>query len=125
MIDERRLYQLVGERIRKVRERGGVNGTITQADLAELVGLERTSITNIEKGNQKMPLHVLFKLCDVLQLKITDVLPSVTEVQMTSARLAETEVAIAGSNFRAPPLVAQAVAALLTGTGTNNASLKK
>lgn len=41
-------------------------GRMTQAELAALVDLERTSITNIEKGAQKLSLHVLYKICDVL-----------------------------------------------------------
>lgn len=81
MIDEKRLYEMMGRSIRELRtSRLGANGAMTQAELAKAVGLERTSITNLEKGSQKVPLHVLYAVCLVLGADVADVLPPLSEV---------------------------------------------
>lgn len=111
MIDEKRLYVTLGERIRRFREDQALRGgRMTQAELAEAVGLERTSITNIERGNQKVPLHVLFRICEVLRAPITEMLPALPEVQ--SAEVTES-IDFEGRTYQASPLVAQALANIL------------
>jgi len=47
------VYKQIGLRIRSIRETLGV----TQSELAERVGLTRTSIVNIEAGRQRILLH--------------------------------------------------------------------
>jgi transcriptional regulator with XRE-family HTH domain len=81
MISEERLYSFLGGRLRELREGAGGRRKLTQAELAQLVGLERTSITNIEKGAQKVPLHILYRLCGALQVDISQILPPVSIVQ--------------------------------------------
>ncbi len=71
MISEE-LYILVGQLIRKVREEHG----LTQAQLATLVSLTRTSITNIEHGRQKLLLHTLYGIADALDIEPQTLLPS-------------------------------------------------
>ena len=51
-------YVAVGGLIREARESRGV----TQEALASLVLLSRTSLTNIERGRQKVRLHTLCRL---------------------------------------------------------------
>ena len=80
MVDEKRLYKVLGERLRGRRENGPA-GRLTQAQVAEAVGLERTSITNTESGAQKLSLHMLYRVCDALQVSINDVLPPADEVR--------------------------------------------
>lgn len=71
------LYALIGERLKRHRiERGK-----TQAWLADRVGMLRTSITNIELGRQKAPLHVIYTLCAVLDVDPLDILPRLTEIR--------------------------------------------
>lgn len=85
MIDESRLYKAMGQNIRELRAgRQSANGFLTQADLAKSVGLERTSITNLEKGSQKVPLHVLYAVCSALGVDVADVLPPLSIVQLDS-----------------------------------------
>ena len=43
-----RLYKEFGQRLRKARE----DAQLTQKEVADRVGLKRTSITNIERGRQ-------------------------------------------------------------------------
>lgn len=82
MIDESRLYRAMGQNIRELRVgKQGANGFLTQAELAKSVGLERTSITNLEKGSQKVPLHVLYAVCSALGADVADVLPPLSVVQ--------------------------------------------
>ena len=58
------VYRIVGARIRDER----LKRNITQNDLAASVGLTRTSITNIEKGRQKLSLHTLVALASELRV---------------------------------------------------------
>lgn len=52
----------LGQRIRALRRARG----LTQEQLAGLVGLERTSITNIESGNQQVTLSKLILIAEAL-----------------------------------------------------------
>jgi len=124
MIDEKRLYQALGERIRRLRESRSGERRMTQAELARLVGLERTSITNIERGNQKVPLHVIYRVCEALGITITDALPSVIEVQRLDDEIPLQELEFSGETLKAPPLVAEAVTSLLLQRGENSDSTK-
>lgn len=65
------LYRDFGRQLRARRRRAH----LTQEQLAERVGLSRTSITNIEKGTQHIPLHVLYQLAGALGTKPADLLP--------------------------------------------------
>lgn len=76
MIDQDRLYAFIGEQLKSHRETRG----LTQLQLAERVNLERTSITNIERGKQKLPLHVLFGVCHSMGIAVSDVLPRMDQV---------------------------------------------
>src|SRR5690242_113789 len=52
------LYVEFGRQLREARDDAG----LTQGQLADAVGLSRTSITNIEAGTQPVALHMLFAL---------------------------------------------------------------
>lgn len=71
-LDEALLYQRLGERLRLRRIQVG----LTQVELAARAGLLRTSITNIEAGRQRPPLHVLYRLCFALGIDLAAILPS-------------------------------------------------
>jgi DNA-binding XRE family transcriptional regulator len=70
-VNETVLYNLVGENIRQQR----LKVDMTQTELADAVGVLRTSIANIEAGRQKPPLHLLYKLCIELGVEVVDILP--------------------------------------------------
>lgn len=110
MIDERRLFQEVGQKIRQLRAApAGGRARLTQAELAEMVGLERTSITNIERGNQKVPLHVLYRICEALRAPITDVMPAIAEVQQAQPEPSLEEFPFASKSVEMTPLVKRAL----------------
>ncbi|MEN6545660.1 MAG: helix-turn-helix transcriptional regulator [Armatimonadia bacterium] len=52
------------------KERG-----LTQADLAQLVGMSRTQITNIEVGRSDMPLKTLARFAEALNVSMKDLVP--------------------------------------------------
>jgi transcriptional regulator with XRE-family HTH domain len=60
------LYEILGEQIRIAREKANIN----QEHLAQYLDLSRVSISNIEKGKQKIQLHSLLELAKYLQIEI-------------------------------------------------------
>jgi transcriptional regulator with XRE-family HTH domain len=75
-VDEGLLYRAVGARLRERRVALGM----TQAELAQASGILRTSITNIEAGRQKAPLHVLYSICSALNVVTAAILPANADV---------------------------------------------
>lgn len=65
------MYEQVGKRVHAARARLG----ISQETLAKLVFLTRTSITNIERGRQRILLHTLMELASALRVPVTSLLP--------------------------------------------------
>ena len=65
------IYKKFGRRLRDARKAA----ELTQEALADRVGLSRTSITNIEKGRQRIPLHALFLLAPAVGVPPPALLP--------------------------------------------------
>jgi len=95
MIDQDLLYRIVGERLRKARRQG----SISQSDSAAAIAHLRTSITNIEGGRQRAPLHVLYELCHYLRIQLISILPLEEEVREDSLELVRTGEVV----FELPP----------------------
>jgi transcriptional regulator with XRE-family HTH domain len=70
--NQRQFYAEVGRRIRAARKAR----SLTQEALASGVSLTRTSITNIEQGRQKFPLHMLAELATALHVPPAALLPA-------------------------------------------------
>ena len=104
-INERDLYAQIGMRIKEIRE--SQSEKLTQAKLGEFVGLERSSISNIEKGTQRVPLHILFGLCATLRVDPSTVIPSIDDVKVDTG---VEEVRVGDKVLMMPSLVAQAIA---------------
>jgi DNA-binding XRE family transcriptional regulator len=84
MIDNKRLYELIGERVRRARETQ--TPRMSQEELATILDLKRTSITNIELGNQKLTLETIYKLCERFGLQVHEFLPSVEDLTVAQER---------------------------------------
>lgn len=69
----KRLYAEFGRKIRSLRVREEL--ALSQEALSRRVGLSRTSITNIEKGRQQIPLHALYIFADALGVEPSALLP--------------------------------------------------
>lgn len=65
-------YRAFGRLVRMHRQR---LDDMTQEKLGRLVGLSRTSITNIEKGRQHVALHQLLAIADALAVRPEALLP--------------------------------------------------
>ncbi len=75
------LYLELGRLVRAHRTRL----QLTQETLAERIGLSRTSITNIEKGRQKILIHQLFALAEALKIRPEALLPTVRTDQIPAS----------------------------------------
>lgn len=71
MIDP--IYAQLGAAIRDARN----VKRITQGELADKIGLSRTSITNIEAGRQQILFHTLRDIADVLNINLFTLLQSI------------------------------------------------
>lgn len=71
-MDENLLYRSFGRRV--AGRRSAL--TLTQAQLAARIGVSRASIANIERGQQNLSLHQVYRLTEALGLSdVTDLLP--------------------------------------------------
>lgn len=72
-MSEMELYRALGRAVAKRRN----ELKLTQAFVAERIGLTRASLANIETGRQKLLLHQVYRLANVLQLgSILDLAPA-------------------------------------------------
>jgi len=76
MTDFDELYRGVGRKIRQTRE----NAHLSQNLLAKRLGISRTSMVNIEAGRQRAPLHLLWQIAELLETKVTLLIPSPEEL---------------------------------------------
>jgi transcriptional regulator with XRE-family HTH domain len=81
-----RLYKQFGQQLRQARS----DAKLTQDEVAERVGLKRTSITNIECGRQHIALHQLFLLASAVGTAPEALLP---DAQAANEELFDAEVA--------------------------------
>lgn len=71
IMDNELFYREFGRNLKDFRGKAH----LTQSELAERVGLSRTSVTNIEVGRQKIPLHLLYTLAASLGVEPALLLP--------------------------------------------------
>ena len=57
-------YEQLGDRIYRARRSAG----LSQEELGRRVGLNRSSISNVEKGRQRILAHVLMDFCAALSI---------------------------------------------------------
>lgn len=67
------LYKEFGRGLKAARRDG--KPKLTQQQLADRVGLSRTSITNIESGRQQVALHQVYLLASALGRQPAELLP--------------------------------------------------
>jgi transcriptional regulator with XRE-family HTH domain len=71
-MEEAQIYQEVGGAVAARRKALG----LTQAQIANKIGLSRASLANIERGNQKVLLHHIYALADALEMQdVRELLP--------------------------------------------------
>lgn len=67
-IDERMIS--FGRRVRELRKSKG----ISQERLAEMAGIDRSYMGNIERGEKNITLKKAYEVCDALDVKIQDLI---------------------------------------------------
>jgi len=72
------LYVEFGKRLKTWRHFCGYN----QEEFASKIeGIGRTSISNIESGNQQPPLHIVYQICKALGIEVYELLPSIFQIE--------------------------------------------
>lgn len=71
------LCNAIGVNIKKLRRKKKVG----QADLAKQIYLSRSSLSNIEIGNQQPTLKAIYEIAIALKCEISDILPNTSEYQ--------------------------------------------
>src|SRR5260370_29919726 len=72
---KRKLYKTIGGKIKIARK-----SKKSQQELAGSLNLTRTSITNIEMGNQRVQIDTLWQIADILGVSIQELLPTKDEI---------------------------------------------
>lgn len=70
--DKDLLWVQIGENVTQARKRHG----ITQDQLAKMIHLSRTSVVNLEGGNQRCPVDTLYDIAGACGITITELLPA-------------------------------------------------
>jgi DNA-binding XRE family transcriptional regulator len=104
-VNETLLYNLIGTTIKQQRRKADM----TQEQLADAVGVLRTSITNIEAGRQKLPLHLLYEVCIALGVEVATILPASAAVSQPTTK----SISIDGVIKEVPPKTAEFLKQLL------------
>ena len=72
VVEEHVTYKkFIGWRLEQIRK----SNSLTQEELADKLDLSRASVVNIEKGRQELSLKNLQKLCELFNLKSSEILP--------------------------------------------------
>ena len=76
ILAEKKLYALVGEKIRAVRR--ALTPLVSQEDVHSRSNkkISRSSVANIERGSQRVSLHQLFRIADILNVEPAALLPA-------------------------------------------------
>lgn len=77
------IYTIIGSKIKENRVRLGFN----QTQLASELGVARSSISHLESGNQQIPIHIIYKICDYLKINLSDLLPTDQEIKENIIRI--------------------------------------
>lgn len=69
------LYTRIGDHLKTAREQRGVS----QHNLADAIGVTRSSVANIESGRQRIQIHTLIAACQALNLDPADIVSQALE----------------------------------------------
>ena len=81
-MDKHDLYGKIGNRVRDVRKAK----RLTQQFVAGKMNVKRTSITNLESGKQCPSLDFIYRLCNLLDIDVYEILPSSDEWKSSQER---------------------------------------
>ena len=78
--DQSEFYKKLGISIKEARQ----SASLKQEYVAYQLGLKRTSLVNIEQGNQKIQLHALVQLAEILNVNLNELIPNNVDVSKVS-----------------------------------------
>ncbi len=105
MIDEDTVYSVVRSNIKKLRTDHPIaQKKLTQSELATAIGINRATLTNIEVGNQRPPLHLIYRICEHFSVEIDKLLPPV-KLLVQSGLHEEVDVVVGNKTERVPPMI--------------------
>lgn len=103
-VSREKLYVEIGRRLRNARQ--SRQPKVTQDALAKGLGVERTSLTNIENGTQRATLHFLYRVAQHLDLPLTQLLPAVDDPGIQAGLVTElAELDLDQGKVRVPSVV--------------------
>lgn len=88
-------YKIIGERLQKARKAK----KLTQEQLAESLGISNGSISRIERGDLKVGLPRLYKICDKLDISASGILTGTPQIQQSIPLEAEFQNLLNNSSF--------------------------
>jgi transcriptional regulator with XRE-family HTH domain len=86
------IYIEIGRLIRQERRKAG----LTQEQLAAGLEMSRTSVVNIERGRQRVLVHILYDIAEVLDCLPGDLAPKPKLVQRDIIRLSRKHIRLVG-----------------------------
>ncbi len=105
MISEDAVYSVIRSKIKKLRTNHPVaQKKLTQSELATAIGINRATLTNIEIGNQRPPLHLIYRICEHFSVELDKLLPPV-ELLVQATLPEEVEVIVGNKAQRVPPRI--------------------
>ena len=90
--EEADFYKRLGQNIKTYR------GKIKQEAVAQVLGLTRISVSNIENGKQRIQLHTLAQLARYLSVDVADMIPTFYQPSEPISNLLEKRIAKAEIN---------------------------
>jgi DNA-binding XRE family transcriptional regulator len=81
------LYSIIGFRIKEARKKTGVS----QDELSNTIGINRTSLSNIENGRHQPSLYLLYRICAELKIDVQDILPAYSELNVNEKENSDSE----------------------------------
>ena len=88
-------YKIIGERLQKARK----SEKMTQAQLAESLGISNASISRIERGDLKVGLPRLYKICEKLNISAGSILTGSPTTQSSIPLKSEFQELLSNSSF--------------------------
>ena len=64
------LYSILGQRIKDRREELGFSQHQLAENVSNIYPIKRSSISNIERGKQQPPLHIIYEICKAIRLDV-------------------------------------------------------
>lgn len=104
-IEQQEFYQRLGAKIRFLRDQKGIK----QEVLGKHLGFTRISVSNIETGKQKIQLHTLIDLADLLNIPVEEILPPLKTIRLESTEKYKLEKKISNTEISDRPLAVERI----------------